>query len=58
MVMSRRLVIGHLMRLGELLGEEDEFGSVFLQALDILLKGFDALVAATVIHGNSYRPAR
>jgi len=45
-----------LMRLGKLLGEEDEFGSVLLEALDILLKRLDAFVAATVIDGDSDRP--
>jgi len=45
-----------LVGLGELLGEEDEFRSVLLEALDILLKGFDALVATTVVDRNSDRP--
>ena len=41
------------MGLGELLGEEDEFGSVLLQTLNVLLEGFHALVAATVIDGDA-----
>merc|ERR1712168_232372 len=35
------------MRLAQLLGEEDEFGSVLLEALDVLLQRLDALVATS-----------
>merc|ERR1739838_1055127 len=45
-----------LMGLGELLGEEDELRSVFLQTLDVLLKGLNALVAATIIDGDTDGP--
>jgi len=45
-----------LVGLGKLLGEEDEFGSVLLQTLNVLLKGFHALVAATVIDGDADGP--
>ena len=46
------------MGLGELLGEEDELRSVFLQTLDILLKGLDALVATTIVDGDTDGPER
>jgi len=45
-----------LMRLGKLLGEEDQFGSVLFQTLDVLLKRLNALVAATVIDGDADGP--
>ena len=44
------------MRLGKLLGEEDQFGSVLLQTLNVLLKRLDALVTATVVDGNANGP--
>jgi len=47
-----------LVRLAQLLGEEDEFGSVFLEALDVLLQRLDALVATTVIDGDADRPGK
>ena len=46
------------MRLGKLLGEENQFGSVLLQTLNVLLKGFDAFVAATVIDGDADGPTK
>jgi len=45
-----------LMRLGKLLGEEDQFGSVLLQTLNVLLKRLDALVTATVVDGDANGP--
>jgi len=45
-----------LVGLGELLGEEDELGTVLSEALDVLLKGLDALVTATVVNGNADGP--
>jgi len=43
------------MRLAQLLGEEDEFGSVLLEALNVLLQRLDALVAATVVNRDADR---
>lgn len=42
-----------LVRLGKLLGEEDKLRAVLLQALNVLLKRLNALVAATVINGDA-----
>jgi len=47
-----------LMGLGEFLGEEDQFGSVLLQSLDVLLQRFDAFVAATVIDRDPDGPGK
>jgi len=44
-----------LMRLAQLLGEEDEFRSVLLEALYVLLQRLDALVAATVVNRDADR---
>ena len=39
--------------LGELLGEDDQFGFVLLQSLHIVLESFNRLVAATVVNSNA-----
>ena len=41
--------------LGELLGEEDELGSVLLDALDVELQRLNGLVAPAVIDGDAER---
>jgi len=45
-----------LVWLTQLLREEDEFGFVLLETLDVLLKRLDALVATTVIDSDTDRP--
>jgi len=44
-----------LVRLAQLLGEEDELGSVLLETLHVLLQGLDAFVAATVVNRDADR---
>ena len=44
-----------LVRFGQLLGEEDEFGFVLFQTLHVLLQRLDALVAPTVVNRDADR---
>jgi len=44
-----------LVRFGQLLGEEDEFGFILFQTLHVLLQRLDALVAPTVVNRDADR---
>ena len=46
------------MRLAQLLGEEDEFGAVLLETLDVLLQRLHALVTATVVNRDADRSGK